>query len=63
MTPKLLTYGEAADTMAISKRTLERKIPMWINEGRVKVVVLGKAKRISPDDLNKLIESLKVGAR
>ena len=51
---RLLTYGEAAALLSVSKRTLQR----WIDARRLPVVVLSpRVKRIKRSDLRLLVHT------
>lgn len=59
---KLLTYKQVADVLSISLRTLYRYLPTWVAEGKLKIILVGGSRRVSVDDLESLLESLKVEA-
>lgn len=52
MAGPLLTYSKAAETLAVSKRTIERLVA----EGELPVVRIGGARRITVDDVEAFIE-------
>lgn len=57
---RLLTVPEAAKIVGCSKAHLYN---VWINPGILPVVRLGRAVRIDPEDLARVIEQAKMGGR
>lgn len=57
---RLLTVPEAAKIVGCSKAHLYN---VWINPGILPVIRLGRAVRIDPDDLARVIQQAKTGGR
>ena len=55
---QLLTVQQAARLVGCSKAHLYNA---WINTGRLRVVRIGRAVRVDPEDLAKAIEAAKTG--
>ena len=51
--PRLLTYQDAADILAVKPQTLRQ----WVSQKRIPFVKIGAAVRFTPDQLESFIRS------
>ena len=57
---KFYKINEVAEMLRVSRRTLDRKLPEWVQDKKVSIVKLGRATRIEEKEFERLIESLKM---